>query len=199
MTHTVDIQTANTPTITRSPQRGPKRRTTKFTGALVAFSVVVASFAATPARADDADVARALGGLFTLFVIGKAIDNANDKPKSTTVYRKPAPKPHTPIVIHRKPTVQPGQHVSVSKRRKPTPPKASHSDAFKIPNHCVVTARDGKRRAQTVALESCVVKSRKSARSLPNACEVRVHTKHGRGHAYELGCLTNFGYRVARS
>ena len=65
-----------------------RKRTPKFAAGLVAFSMAVTATFATPARADDADVARAIGGLLTLFVIGKAIENSNSKSNPTTVTRK---------------------------------------------------------------------------------------------------------------
>lgn len=160
------------------PKHGLKLPTTKFAAGLVALSLAVSGFTAAPAHADDKDVALAVGGLLTLFVIGKAIDEAKDKKTSSQVTAR-VTRPDTPRKRRSTPVVRDGH--------------------FKIPSTCVVPARSRHNRTETVALESCVMKSRKSAQSLPSACETRVRTKRGRAHAYELGCLTNFGYRVSRS
>jgi hypothetical protein len=147
----------------------PKRRITKFTAALVALSLGVSGLSAAPARADDADVARAIGGLLTLFVIGKAIENGSSKSKITT---------------------------SVSNK-----PQRNQVSAFDIPNACVVSIRDKRSRLQTVVLEDCIKRERRSAAALPRACETSVKVKHNntRSDAYDVGCLNNFGYRVAQN
>lgn len=171
--------------------RPAKLRVTKFTGALVALSVAVSTVATAPAHANSEDVAKVIGGLTALFVIGKAIESANDSGKANGhVQRKSSAAPAYPTV---KKTHPHKSHIT----RSPRHPKVSKS--FTIPRTCVTKARDSKHRSKTVALENCVMKHRRSARALPNACEVRVHTSRGRTHAYELGCLTNFGYRVSRS
>lgn len=183
--------------------KAPRRSATKFTGALVAFSLGIATFSAAPARADNTDLGLALGGLLTLFVVGKALDNssdnkasekraddrkANDRKVSITVHKQPSVKPHS--------RYQPKPQI---KKHPSTPKTARVQNTFKIPSHCVVTGHDRHHRLKTVALENCVVKSRSSARALPQACEIRVNTKRGRTYAHEIGCLNNFGYRVTRS
>lgn len=156
-----------------------KRRTPKFAAGLVALSMAVTAAYATPARAGDADVARAIGGLVTLFVIGKAIENSGSKSNTPTVTRKVIVDGH-------------GRHNDHDRR-------AARKDTFEIPNACVVSVRDKRKRVQSVALENCVMRERRSAVALPRACETKVSTKRGRTDAYDVGCLNNFGYRVTRS
>lgn len=69
----------------------------KFATGLTIFALSTATLAA-PARAGDDDVAKAIGGLLTLFVIGKALENANrdDRPQNTTVNR---PNRRSPFAI----------------------------------------------------------------------------------------------------
>ncbi|RPE64826.1 hypothetical protein EDD53_2590 [Pacificibacter maritimus] len=150
-----------------------KRRTTKFTAALVALSLGVSGLSAAPARADDADVARAIGGLLTLFVIGKAIEQGSSKSKATS---RPAENPSRPARPHRE-------------RRS----------SFEIPNTCVVSFRDSRSRSQNVALKDCMQRERHAANALPRACETSVKLKRNnkRSEAYDVGCLNNFGYRVS--
>jgi len=154
---------------------------TKFTAGLLALSIGTAGLAAVPARASDQDVAMALGGLLTLFVIGKAIDNKGDNK----------------VVVE-------------TSRNKPDIWRdGNRGDAFLIPNKCVLSvasSRDGhqykygrENRTRLVALERCVDQNRKARAPLPRACETRVSTKRGRVDAYDVGCLSNFGFRVAGS
>jgi len=156
-----------------------KRRTPKFAAGLVALSMAVTAAYATPARAGDADVARAIGGLVTLFVIGKAIENSGSKSNTPTVTRKVIVEGHGKHNDH-------GRH-------------AVRKNTFEIPNACVVSVRDKRKRVQSVALQDCVMRERRSAVALPRACETKVTTKRGRTDAYDVGCLNNFGYRVTGS
>lgn len=156
------------------------RRIPKFAAGLVALSMAVTATYATPARADDADVARAIGGLLTLFVISKAIENSGSKS-------------NPPVTVTRKVTVEDNSKDKDRDRR------TARKDTFEIPNTCVVSVSDKRKRIQSVALESCVMRDRHSAVALPRACETKVSTKRGRADAYDVGCLNNFGYRVTRS
>lgn len=83
-----------------------------FISAIVAASIAITGFSAAPARADD-DVARALAGLTTLFILGKIISDDNSSSKSKVVVQKPQPKV---VYVHPKPKkkvvyVQPRQKV----------------------------------------------------------------------------------------
>ncbi|MFT7045258.1 MAG: hypothetical protein ACJAYH_000522 [Celeribacter sp.] len=164
-----------------------RKRTPKFAAGLVAFSMAVTATFATPARADDADVARAIGGLLTLFVIGKAIENSNSKSNPTTVTRK--------VTVD-----DSGMYRDRERDRdKGRDRRTKRGNAFEIPNTCVVSVKGKRERIQTVAIEACVMRERRSAMTLPRACETKVRTKRGRMDAYDVGCLNNFGYRVTRA
>lgn len=154
----------------------PKNRTTKFAAGLVALSLAISGLSVAPARADDADVARAIGGLLTLFVIGKAVNNHTSK--STT---SSAGTMHDRSNKH---------NAGRTAGRRAT---------FEIPSSCVVSVGGKRDRLQTVAMERCVTRERRSAAALPRACETVVRTKSGRASAYDVGCLNNFGYRVTQS
>ena len=149
-------------------------RHTKFTAGLMAFSISVAAYAA-PARAGDEDVARAVGGLLTLFVVGKLIHESN---KSSTPVAAPQPskKPH-----HNAPS----RHVT-----KPY----SH---FEIPAQCIVKV-DRRHGADTsIAVERCLDQTRRSNAPLPKRCEADVRAKSGTVEGYDMSCLGRFGYKVA--
>lgn len=145
-------------------------RLTKFTAGLLALSIATAGFSAAPARAGDNDAALALGGLLTLFVIGKALDDKNDKKASATRPRH-------------------------DDERKPRP---DWGHDLRIPNTCVMSAGQGNKH-RLVVLENCVKRETHQNRvRLPRACETRVQTRQGKKDAYDVGCLSNFGYRIDR-
>ncbi|TNE65787.1 MAG: hypothetical protein EP336_11810 [Rhodobacteraceae bacterium] len=147
---------------------------TKFTAGLVALSIATAGFAAAPARAGDNDAALVLGGLATLFALGKALDDKNkDKVAvSTSRYRD-------------------------GHRNEPWQDRNRGRD-FGIPNQCVASAGQGAKQ-RLVAFENCIERDRRAQVHLPRACETRVKTRQGKVDAYDVGCLTNFGYRVERT
>nr|WP_321506494.1 hypothetical protein [uncultured Celeribacter sp.] len=147
---------------------------TKFTAGLLAVSLATAGISAAPARASDNDVALALGGLVTLFVIGKALENKNDdhdRPARVTV---------------------PRHHDRDDWRAR------NQGRAFEIPGECVLSTRGQYDRGSRVAMENCLKRERVSKAKLPQACETRVRTQRGRQDAYDVGCLQNFGYRITR-
>lgn len=146
---------------------------TKFTAGLLALSIATAGISAAPARASEQDAALALGGLLTLFVIGKAIENKGRG--DATVSRAPAP-----------------QH-----REQDWDRYRERGAAFRIPNQCVVSAKRGPSQ-RLVALERCVDRESRAELRLPRACETRVKTRGHWRDAYDVGCLSNFGYRVTR-
>lgn len=181
------------------------RRTPKFVAGLVAFSIAISGLSAMPARANDADVARAIGGLLTLFVISKAIDNASNSPTQTA---------HVPTwqqrqewerqdrlrrERERREQARLEDQRREERRREEARKAKKRASSYEIDNTCVISVRGARDRIQTVALERCVKKTRKSAARLPRACETSVRTHRGRQDAYDIGCLNNFGYRVTRT
>jgi hypothetical protein len=157
--------------------------------------MAISGASAVPARASDQDVARIIGGLATLFIVGKAIEHSKSKSSTPNV------------TVTRKVTVDDsGMYKGHDRDRdhdrdgdRDRDGRLGRTSAFDIPNTCVVSVRGKHERFQTVAVESCVMRERRSAVPLPRACETRVHTKRGRMEAYDVGCLNNFGYRVTRS
>jgi len=147
-----------------------KMKTTKLTAFLMAGSLSLAAFAPAPARAANDDVAKLLGGILTLYVIGKAVEQS----------QKAAP------TVSRKPTVRPAA---------PKPQARARVSAFAIPNSCVLTARSNGNR-QLVAFERCLSEKRASKAPLPHTCRTTVRTRHGHAKAYDISCLTGFGYRI---
>ncbi|WP_460273076.1 hypothetical protein [Celeribacter sp. ULVN23_4] len=149
---------------------------TKFTAGLLALSIATAGFAAAPAKADNNDAALALGGLVTLFVLGKALEDQN--------------KDKNRVVVHD----QRYQQQSWQNRDR----DRDRSRERNIPNQCVFSAKTGGKQ-RLVAMENCIERNNRAQVRLPRACETRVKTRQGKKDAYDVSCLTNFGYRVERT
>jgi hypothetical protein len=164
----------------KTHSKSSKRRTTKFAAGLVALSIAISGASALPARAGDEDVAKIIGGLATLFIVGKAIENSKSKSKA---------KAERDAQVSRSGHTFPSRGVG----------RFGRTNAFEVPNSCVMSVQGKHHRIQTVAVESCVMRERRSAVPLPRACETKVRTKHARFDAYDVGCLNNFGYRVTRA
>ncbi|GAA3857357.1 hypothetical protein [Celeribacter arenosi] len=150
-------------------------RFTKVTAGLVALSVTMGA-AAAPARASDADVARAVGGLLTLFVIGKALENNSSKS---------AGKVKVATTTNRKPSWEHNRGNSKNSKNRRT-----------IPEECVIDVR-GYGSANDVAVKRCLTRSGVNTDRLPRQCAATLNTRRGPMSVYRTRCLADFGYRVA--
>ncbi len=149
-------------------------RMTKFTAALMALSLAVAGTAAAPAKAGDEEIALALGGLLTLFVIGKALED--DKPKSAPVVVEDDTYKH---------------NKNGYKYWKPWPAEKT------VPEACIEPVRyQGAR--EEMALQSCLVRT-VPLKNLPRNCDEPVRTRTGGvATAYDLSCMKNSGFKLER-
>ena len=146
-------------------------RHTKFTAGLLALSLA-AGVAATPVRAGDEDVARALGGLLTLFVIGKAIENANKG----------------------KVTVETGRGAGFERGR----PEWKRDDrSAEIPAACVFETRSYRQMPQRIAGQPCLARSGVHTAHFPQICRTTIRTREGSVPAYDVNCLSGYGVKVA--
>lgn len=162
----------------------------KFIATILAAAVAVTGVAATPARADAKDVARALAAIATVAIIAKALDNSRDDrrvhdrhpdTKPPHVTHRPTPQPH---VAHRPSTVHP----------RPLPDRVS---SRMLPQQCLFTvnARHG---AQRVFSKPCLTHTYRHAHSLPRACETQLRGKGPGREVYTAACLRDYGYTLAR-
>ena len=141
----------------------------KFIASILAASLAITSLAAAPARADQDDLARFLVGTTALVIIGAALSNRNSNDSAT---------------------------VEVTRRRDVERPRPRRNTA--LPGFCRsrVWTRDGNVRFMD---GRCLRQNYDQARDLPRACRIRVgegqHTRRG----YEMRCLRNRGYTVARN
>lgn len=158
----------------------------RFIAAVLAVSTAIAAFSAAPARAaSEEDIARLLAGAATVFIIGKAIQNARDDDRDDR--RK--------VVTHHKPKQNYYRHEPIPKviprdyRR--------HDRTAALPAQCVRRIDGG--RVNRVVLDRCLERNNVSARSLPKACRMTVETRRGTARAHALPCLQNRGYTLARN
>ncbi|MFP7672124.1 hypothetical protein ACG74X_02080 [Marivita sp. S0852] len=159
----------------------------KFVAAVLAVSTAIAGFSAAPARAaSQEDIARLLAGAATVFIIGKAIENArNDDRKDK---KKKAINRHysNPKVIEHRPIP------------KVIPRNPHRYDRFAaLPRNCVRRIEGGS--VRRVVMGRCLQRNYHSARELPRACLMKVATRRGTRPAYSLPCLRQRGYTLARN
>jgi hypothetical protein len=71
-----------------------------FSAGALSLALAFSSVTATPARADGRDVAKVLGGLTLLYIIGKAVENdRRPAPAPPVVHAKPKPvRPHAEVI-----------------------------------------------------------------------------------------------------
>jgi hypothetical protein len=168
----------------------------KFIAAVLAVSTTIAAFSAAPARAgNDADIARILGAAATIFVIGKAIENARDDNRRDDRSRGKKDRYEDPYPRKNKPTVQYNYHQPVP-QVIPRNVRPQHGKA-PLPAQCVRRVDSGK--TKRVVMENCLERNYRSARELPRACKILVGTKRGNAGAYALPCLKLRGYELARN
>ncbi|MBK5934894.1 hypothetical protein C8N32_103138 [Rhodovulum imhoffii] len=142
--------------------------------AVAALSLAVAG--AAPARAADADdIAKALFGAATLFVIVKGLEK-DDKPRAQRD-RRPRVEPH-----------RPRQEII-----RPAPSRAKRA----LPGACVRHIETRRGATRKVVGQRCLERQGYRGR-LPRACEVIVETRRGDRLGYGAHCLRQKGYRVAR-
>lgn len=139
---------------------------------VLALSLAFTSVSATPVRAGstEEDIAKFLFGLATIAVIGKAINDNNNRP---------ATRPSTPA---RTPRVRP---IPRSQRV--------------LPAECQYDVR-ARRHTTSVLGERCLNRNYRHADRLPQQCKIEVETRRGRNiSGFSPECLQRRGFRVART
>lgn len=141
---------------------------------VTALSVMLSGFSATPvaANTDDEAVGRLLFGLATLLVIGKAIENANDRDdRRDTADHRPSRRDHAD---------RPAQ------RRLPM-----------VPSQCLrrFETNNGER---PLFVRRCLERNMPQMHRLPASCAIRINTDRGRRNGYAPRCLRQNGFRWSR-
>ena len=146
----------------------------RFIALVVTATLVITGATASSARADDYDAARIIAGIAALAIIGKAINDRND--------RKDTVQQH----IYR---AQPQPHLTP----RPLPGRVSRKV---LPAQCVQIV-DTPNRAVRVLGARCLERNYRHANALPRQCARQVQTNRGLRWAYGAPCLRRNGYQIA--
>ncbi|PSL21337.1 hypothetical protein [Shimia abyssi] len=142
-------------------------QTRTFIAAILSTAMAITGFSASSAHAlSEDDIAKILIGATALFIVGKAIDDHNNKDDYVA-------RPTIPV-------------------KKPNP----HRRQQVLPRNCkrdFVTARGKQIRGFGTR---CLERERYSIRHLPQDCRRKVNTRRGVGTVYKVGCLRRSGYNV---
>lgn len=171
--------------MTRTPRPQPHR---KFIALIVAVSIAITGFSAAPARADE-DVAKILGGLALLGILGAAIKHSRDKDDHTVTHNyAPPPHNHSHGGHKHRGYGRDDRHV------KPLPPRVRRYD---LPSQCLKYFPRYSRNHPLVG-KGCLERSYGHTKALPQSC--RVTFWNGKRHrtGYKPGCLNSHGYRLVR-
>jgi hypothetical protein len=156
----------------------------KFIAGVAALSIALTGLAAAPARAGDEDVAKIVGALVGLAILGAVI---NDNRKGDVVVTQPRKHPRAhprPHVQPRRPYADPGP--------RPLPRR------FVLPSRCLRTVplRNGQR--VSAFGQGCLNKYYGHANSLPRKCARADRAKNRVIYSYGTRCLQNAGYKLSR-
>ncbi|MDC0659140.1 hypothetical protein N6L27_14135 [Leisingera sp. SS27] len=157
----------------------------KFIALIVAAAIAITGFSAAPARADN-DVAKILGGLALLGILGAAIKHSRDKDDHAVTRTYNPPQNHSHNRHRHQGRNRHGGHV------KPLPQSVRRYD---LPAHCV---RYFPRYSSNypLAAKGCLDRNYGYTHKLPQVCKVTFwNGKHNRT-GYKPGCLKKHGYRM---
>lgn len=151
--------------------------TRKLIATVLAASMALTAVGTAPARAaDSGEIGRFLLGAGTLFVIGNALNNSNNKRRHTTNRNHGTYYSTTPPMKH-----------------DPGPPRHRTRTHKVVPGACLQNNRyqQGPRRFFS---KRCL--SQYNVRRLPGGCLTSVYSKHGYRSVYAARCLKQNGWVV---
>ncbi|MEO3417218.1 hypothetical protein AAFO92_21390 [Roseovarius sp. CAU 1744] len=177
----------------------------KFIASILATAVAITGLTAAPARADNEDLLKILGGVAAIAIIGSAIKEARDDDKVSRNYpyyygqRKKAHRRHHKHHHHshrdRHHGAKDGRYRD-DRHARPLPRRVQRK---LLPASCQVRARN---RGQNFLAYSdwCLDRKYSHARSLPRNCAVNARILHNnkRNTVYGSRCLSRYGYVAAR-
>ncbi len=154
-----------------------------FISTVLAAALTITGISGSRASAapDAEDIAKILFGTAAIVIIGKAIEDANDKPRPTytTPTRRYDPTPVRPVHPRRDSWKNPHR----SNRWLPTECRRDY-----------VTVRGQRIRGYG---QNCLTRANYTIQHLPRDCARRVNTRRGVGTVYAAQCLSRSGYRVS--
>lgn len=180
----------------------------KFIAAVLAISVTITGLASAPARASDAeDIAKVLGTVGVLYLLGQTIANAQEDRKIITPQRLTREDPydrHRPRHddYRKKPRPEFGDRGRHDDYRKKPRPESRERDRYRhmtLPASCI--RQGGGRHGETIRVfdKRCVEK-RADVRRLPQQCETRFRNMRGEWRkGYTARCVRRQGFQIARN
>lgn len=169
----------------------------KFISGIAVASIAFTTFTATPAAADNKDLARIAAGVLGVAIIGKIISDSNkrDDRRGHVVTRQHV----QPAPIYRAPQVK--QHRKLQPRPLPQGyGKAKHhgrANARLLPKQCFQSF-DTRRGSVLMFGSRCLQRNYAYANRLPQHCAQQIRTRQGNRFGYEARCLRGAGYSLAR-
>ncbi|TKZ17109.1 hypothetical protein FAP39_15425 [Shimia litoralis] len=147
----------------------------KFIATILVASIAITGISAVPARAlSGEDTAKVLFGLTALFMIGKAIDDHDDRRQVYTPSTKNQTKP------------------------RPLPDRVKrHNRARILPAECLRKHNTWDGRVRMLG-RKCLKREYGNLSRLPQHCRVSAQTDRGMRHGYAPRCLRENGYRLSQ-
>jgi hypothetical protein len=179
-----------------------------------AAAIAITAIGATPARADEKDIAKALAIVLGAAVVGKVIHDRRKKEREEERARVVSRR--TPPPLHS--VVRPRERVHHHRREIPQPvyeePRRPHVDTRRLPpleprplpravDHKLLPAQcfqsqETRSGTQTVFGLECLQQNYSFVDRMPIQCLVNVRNERGFADAYEARCLRDAGYSLAR-
>lgn len=163
----------------------------KFIALILGTALTITSAGiAAPARADTNDVAKVLAGLAAIAILGKAIDDARDRPDVYVNRGHSHYNNGNPGYIRRH-----TDNRGYNGNPRPLPNSVKSRD---LPRGCLINVDVPGRRDQQLYGARCLENNYAHARSLPRACRADLRNGNRTRATYKPGCLHQHGYRLAR-
>lgn len=159
--------------------------TRKLIAMTLAGALAFTGFSAAPAKAlTEEELGQLLGGALTLFILGKALSDANDDKDKDKYNKHSGRKYYDSDRVYR-----------IDPPRK-NPPARHHVRRKLLPDQClrINTASEGPRRYFG---KPCLRRNYDYVKSLPERCEIKVRTDRGLRRGYAARCLRREGYMLA--
>lgn len=145
--------------------------------ALICSMALVITATTTQARSNEMDVAKVLGGLAALAIVGTVIKDRNDRKKERRRQATVQPLPPTPQITPR-----------------PLPTDVAR---FTLPRQCLRNVDNGWETTRIMG-RKCLRKNFSYFDLLPENCRVRLNDGHKVRNGYRPKCLRRQGYALSQ-
>jgi hypothetical protein len=155
----------------------------KFISGVIAVATAVAFVTAKPTRAEGISAQELLGLTAAVVVFGAIaheISKDKKRKRAKVISADPPKQIHTPYAAH-----------------KPKKKKHRANHLQRLPGQCVRESYG--RKARLVMPKGCLKRNEVRLRDLPTQCKtVFLNRNHVKRYGYNVGCLRQNGYRMAR-